>query len=95
MKTPNTLRHALLLFAVAGSAAGQSIGFYSDLQYNSGSGSASTFAQTWSDYSTQYYYDISVYSQLNVSQNGGPFRSHVKFMVTDTIRTPRLHAIRT
>lgn len=74
MKTPNTLRHALLLFAVAGSAAGQSIGFYSDLQYNSGSGSASTFAQTWSDYSTQYYYDISVYSQLNVSQNGGPFQ---------------------
>jgi hypothetical protein len=76
MKTPYTLRHAFLLFAVAGSAAGQSIGFYSDLQYNSGSGSASTFAQTWADYSSQYYYDISVYSQLNVSLELSPNLRH-------------------
>jgi len=57
-----------------GVANAQSIGFYSDLQFNTSSGDVSTYATTWSDYSTYYYYDVYVYSQLNVSQNGGPFQ---------------------
>jgi hypothetical protein len=70
---PERLTQSVLMFLCCGAiCAGQSIGFYSDLQYDSSSGNAYTYAETSSDYSSQYYYDISVYSQLNVSYDGGP-----------------------
>jgi hypothetical protein len=64
------VRALLVTLIASGCLRGQNIYFYSDLQYDASSGNASMYAQTGADYSSQYYYDVFVYMQLNVFPEG-------------------------
>ncbi len=59
-----------LLALSPGAVSGQSIGIWSDWDYDEGSGSLYAAAETWADYSSFYYYDVMVIMAIGVTPEG-------------------------